>query len=247
MKKTISIFLLLSFLLSFSACTEDDPFAVSNEISNYDTTLSGEALDNKILVKEKEYVYKDKKIYILSAENISKENYSVSITAHYIDENGNEMGIENQYFEQFENGMQKYFLFEYAEEFAAIEYEIDVVPYLGECHASKYKMEFVKLFEYQENIAGGYISCIFSKIATQNQSNRTLRIGRRRLLLLNNKGEIYDIVQFGATTIEPSGDQVYYSNTRVYEMEEKNVPLKWPEELEGTVTGIVIVDSIEVG
>ena len=112
MKKCISLILVLILLLSMLAgCGQgqtevtgstEDPFKAPDK----ETAVSGFA------VKEKKYTYQGNDVMILSVENQTDKDYSITLTGEFYDAAGQKLKTESKQFEGFAAAYQNYFVFQ---------------------------------------------------------------------------------------------------------------------------------------
>ena len=139
-KKVLSVVLLLAVVLTaFAGCNEEGESSDLNIYSeaSYDNeskfipgeeSKAGEVSDEEVLtgefvVKDKKYTFEGNDLAIVSVENQTNKNYSVTVTGTYLDKDGNALKTESQTFDQYSAGYSGYFLFKPDMQFDKFTYE----------------------------------------------------------------------------------------------------------------------------
>ena len=85
----------------------------------------------KFVAKDKTYDYQGNNVTILTLENQSEANCTVTIHAKFLSADGTVLKTETQSFEGFPAGWQNYFVFMPQIQYDAMEYTLDVKQYTG--------------------------------------------------------------------------------------------------------------------
>ena len=104
------------------------PEEESKEGAESQSNVSGEgntSLSGEFIVKDKKYTFEGNDLVIVSVENQTNKNYSVTITGTYLDKDGNVLKTETQTFDQYYAGFSQYFLFEPGMAFDKFSYTFD--------------------------------------------------------------------------------------------------------------------------
>lgn len=137
MKKYISLILAgITALSLFTSCGKGET-KENDTFFDYDneSVVSVEGESSDIHVKEKKYDYEDANVELLRVESRTEKNYTIKITAHFIDEGGNEIKSEYKTFEGFPAGYENYFLFQPRVKYDKFIYEITTKEFNGETYA----------------------------------------------------------------------------------------------------------------
>ncbi|MBQ7337835.1 MAG: hypothetical protein IJW40_05180 [Clostridia bacterium] len=207
----------------------------------------------KFVAKDKTYDYQGNNVTILTLENHSEANCTVTIHAKFLNAYGIVLKTETQSFEGFPAGWQNYFVFIPEMKYDTMEYTLDVKQYTGEMYFSSISGYVLgKIYEAkwcvpQALAHGDYekYSVIASKFDAVEMP-KTPYYKRLVSVIFDNTGEIAVIhTQHGSFSCE-YGEEGYY-NVLVYAPPVlTKEPLDWPEELDGGVTGIVGVRQAEM-
>ena len=263
MKKSISVILLISFiLLTLIGCsntetptnTPDDTTAGDNSsepafvdpIKDYDTI--DETSAEEFVIKSKKYDYEDNNVVIMNVENQSENNYTVTVDMTYYDDGGNEITKESQSFEGFASNWQKYFLFQPNKSFASYEYTLTTEEYGGECLGNKFTYKFAGVKEDRGVIAYDEISVTYGRIIygsfLYSYDYPELLGYKFTPILFDNKGDLFSIVKVGSQGNEPQNLEQEALAKLVIGTKDS---VEWPEELKGETTGILVLEKICVG
>ena len=144
-KRVFSIALLLAVVLTaFSGCSEEMESSDLNIFSeaSYDNEskfvpeqsidtseeVSEEPLTGEFVVKDKKYTFEGNDLVIVSVENKTNKNYSVTVTGTYLDADGKTLKTETQTSDQYSAGFCQYFLFEPKMKFDKFTYTFERKP-----------------------------------------------------------------------------------------------------------------------
>ena len=255
MKKSLSVILLISLmLLTLIGCNNtdtpaDDTTAPTfvDAIEEYDKI--DETSTEGFTVKAKKYDYEENNIVLLSVENHSKNNYTVTVDMAYYDAGGNEITKESQSFEGFAANWQKYFMFKPDRAFSSYEYKITTEDFDGECYGNTitYKYDGVKedrgfLGTYENGEPIGMGRVIWGRIPFKYEYPGILDILYYGIIF-DNKGEICAIGS-GMSYMESPYIEQSFSIKLVLGTKDS---VEWPENLKGETAGIFILDKMGVG
>jgi len=247
MKKTLFVFILIfTLLISMVSCNNTD-VSVNNPIDtdpieSYDK--DDISVTEDFITKAKKYDYNDGNVVILSAENQSDKNYTVTVDMTYYDEAGQQVAAETQTFEGFSSNWQKYFLFNPGKAFSSYEYKISTEEFNGECYGNKFTIYFKTLKEDRSAIMDGYTlagwgKAIYVNYVCKYEYSETLDYICTPIVF-DNKGEIYYI----GPTAKRKNVPPYSDNLEMHVIfEENKESIKWPEELKGDTNGILILNA----
>lgn len=234
----------------------------SDPIENYDhasnivpdgeeSEISAEqTLTDGFLVKDKKYTYKDQNIVILNVENQTDKNYAVTIRGTYLDKDGNVLGTETQSSDQYSAKYQGYFLFAPETEFDRFVYTFEATQSSGPFYAKDIVYVFKGLSEWKvvnhELLAQGDRTKYPHICAAVNMAYKgtTQLFVRSTWIFVNEKEQI---VGFGnineAILSDPNPVFEGESHLPLYYTKEET--LVWPEEFEGKITAILILNEIK--
>ncbi|MBQ3002205.1 MAG: hypothetical protein IJD82_00580, partial [Clostridia bacterium] len=166
MKKTIIGTLLLALVLSvLTGCSEEIESSDLNIFSeaSYDNeskfvpeqsadaseevSENSEAPTGEFVVKDKKYTFEGNDLVLISVDNQTAKNYSVTITGKYLDAEGKTLRTETQTFDQYSAGYSNYFLFKPNMKFDKFTYEIKTKETDGPFYAKHVSVRFNRLVE----------------------------------------------------------------------------------------------------
>ena len=260
MKKSISVVLLIAFtLLTLFGCnntdtptntpddTDNDPTpAFVDVIKDYDKI--DDSSTEGFTVKAKKYDYEENNLVLLSVENQTENNYTVTVDMTYYDDGGNEITKESQSFEGFAANWQKYFLFKPDKAFSSYEYKLTTENFSGECLGNKFTYKFAGVKEDRGVIAYDEISVTYGRIIygsfLYSYDYPELLGYKFTPILFDNKGDLFSIVKVGSQGNEPPNLEQEDLAKLVIGTKDS---VEWPEELKGETTGILVLEKICVG
>jgi len=245
------IFVLCSFailLMLFVGCggsNSTTPVETTPMAPLTDTTAPNVVPDeNGFVVIEKRYIYLKKDLVILSVENRSDKNYTVTVTGRYLDSDGNVIKTQKQTFTGWAAGYHNYFLFRPNRNFADFQYTLEVNEYTGECLAAGVSGSFVELKE-SAMIFGPSDLTVYPAVTGAWKLSNSLPFDvffSGYTVLFDNMGGIYGIYESPLILIKQNQTDRFI-NQKVYQKQTEE--LVWPAELAGEVSGAVIVKSVE--
>ncbi|MBQ7337832.1 MAG: hypothetical protein IJW40_05165 [Clostridia bacterium] len=195
----------------------------------------------KFVAKDKTYDYQGNNVTILTLENQSEANCTVTIHAKFLNAYGIVLKTETQSFEGFPAGWQNHFVFMPQIQYDAMEYTLDVKQYTGEMYFTvdshntltevyEDKIPLPQTLAQRDYEKYSSILAKFDGIMPE-----TPYLKRLVSVVFDNNGEIAVInTQRG----QLSGGGYYQVLVYAPSVPTKE-PLDWPEELDGGVTGIV--------
>ena len=263
MEKTIAIFIAVLMLSAiFAGCKDDGNIYEESDYDNVsvytpdpdtDTSAnkseSNTTLTGEIVVKDKIYVYGKKKAVIVTVENNTNKNYSVTICGSFLDEGGKVVFTEEQTFNQYSAGYSGYFLFTPDIEFESFTCTINTAETGGPFHAKDIVLKFHGLEETMnynlndaEFAAGDHnkyptLGARFS--AAYKGSTEDLKAGVL-WVMINENDEIVDIIAKDPRP-HPGGRENHQSYAL---FQSTDGPLVWPEEWQGDIKAIPVVGIV---
>ncbi len=261
MKKTIAIFIAVLMLTAvFAGCKDDGNIYEESDYDNVsvytpepdtDTseTENSVALTGEIVVKDKIYVYGEKKAVIVTVENNTNKNYSVTICGSFLDGDGKVISTEEQTFNQYSAGYSGYFLFTPDIEFESFTCTINTAETNGPFHAKDIVFKFHGLEETMnynlnkaEFAAGDHnkyptLDARFS--AAYKGSAEDLKAGVL-WVMINENDEIVDIIAKDPRP-HPGGEENHQNHNIC---QSTDGPLVWPEEWKGDIKAIPVVGIV---
>ncbi|MBQ7337833.1 MAG: hypothetical protein IJW40_05170 [Clostridia bacterium] len=203
----------------------------------------------KFVAKDRTYDYQGNNVTILTLENQSEANCTVTIHAEFLSADGTVLKTETQSFEGFPAGWQNYFVFMPQMKYDTMEYTLEIEQYTGEMYFTSTSGHVLgDIYEIgvplREKMAiGDYekyssISAKFDAVDMPETPYYKILVS----IVFDNTGEIANIhTQHGSFWGEGHFNDIVY--TPPVPTKE---PLDWPEELDGGVTGIVGILQAEL-
>ena len=260
MKKSIfvilfTIYILLTFIGCSSTNTPSDDTTDNNNdfvhvdvIKNYDTI--DEISTDGFITKAKKYDYEENNVVLLSVENQTENNYTVTVDMTYYDDVGKEIAKESQSFKGFSANWQKYFLFKPDKAFSSYEYKLTTENFSGECYGKNFNFEHTGIREGRVSLgldengnSKGLGKGILSDIVVRYEFSEILDFWVTPIFFDPN-GEIYFIDSLRKVGNKPPYADYTVSSVLVVGTEES---VDFPEELNGNTNGILILNNIGVG
>lgn len=264
MKKTFALLLIVSFFaLSMSGCASlvndlqelNGPEEYNAEsivpIDEYDNEIvfyptessndeSGESQKEGITLKDKKHTFEGKDLVIINAQNKTVNNYEITVTGSYLDENGNVLKTETQTFDQFAAGYQHYFLFNPEINFKKFTYTLDVEETTATMYVNDIEFVFAGLEEafwpVDELAEKGDFTphpMILSLFGYRNISeDKSLGITvEGNVVLFNEKNEIVAVYDMRSRVFN-TGETDFATHPIYHTLEEE---LVWPDEFKGDI------------
>ena len=262
MKKSISVILMISFiLLTLIGCnntdtpaddtTDDNNNSVPafvDPINDYDKV--DDSSTDGFVIKSKKYDYEDNNVVIMNVENQSENNYTVTVDMTYYDDGGNEITKESQSFEGFSANWQKYFMFKPDRAFSSYEYKLTTENFSGECYGKNFNFEHTGVREGRVSLgldengnSKGLGKGILSDIVVRYEFSEILDFWVTPIFFDPN-GEIYFIDSLRKVGSKPPYADYTVSSVLIVGTEES---VDFPDELNGDTNGILILNNIGIG
>ena len=227
------------------------PMTSGQENSSSESSSEHEEPGGGFLVKNKKYHYDGNDIIVLSVENQSNANYSLTITGFYLDKGGNKLKEETQTFKDFASGYQNYFLFQPQISFETFTYELNAVEFEGECLSAN--LSHVWLGELiphkgviQERMLKGDFTeypCLLAKVGHSNENECRVAIDET-LIFLTESGDVYKIMKTGTSYMNAGVMNDYTTYDLYYEMTDAE-RVEIPSELQGEFSILIAIHSVE--
>ena len=258
MKKTIAILIAVLMLAAvFAGCKDDGNIYEESDYDNVsvytpevnESETEGEnsvSLTGEIVVKDKIYVYGEKKAVIVTVENNTNKNYSVTLYGSFLDGDGKVVYTEEQTFNQYSAGYSGYFLFTPDIEFESFTCTINTAETGGPFHAKDVVLKFHGLEEQMDyNLDSEKFD------AGDHEKYPTLEVrfsaaykGKTESLkacilwvMINENDEIVDI--FDRCPMLTTNGRENHQNLPLFQSTDG--PLVWPEEWQGDIKAIPIL------
>ena len=264
-KKVLTVALLLAVvLIAFAGCSENGESSDLNLYSeaSYDNesrfvpgeeSKAGEVSDEEVLtgefvVKDKKYTFEGNDLAIVSVENQTNKNYSVTITGMYLDKDGNALKTESQTFDQYSAGYSGYFLFKPDMQFDKFTYEFKPEETGGPFYAKDIVFNFKGLSDE--------LSIIDEQLA-QNDYTKYPSIAATFAYHYTGEVSLYPTLKWilfseADTIIAMIDAKPMLQPNQEFDSEDMSILLQtmedklvWPEEYKGNVRAIVIVKDAE--
>lgn len=270
MKKTLVIVLaLLLTLAAFAGCSENGeelniyseasydneskfvPDEESKESATSESGVSGEEyvpLSGEFIVKNKKYTFEGNNLVIVSVENQTNKNYSVTVEGTYLDKDGNVLKTETQTFDQYSAGYSGHFLFKPEMQFDKFTYEFRSEEADGPFYAKDLVFNFRGLSE---------MLSVIDEQLTQNDYTKYPSIAATFAYRYTGEVSLYPTLKWilfsEADTIVAMIDaKPMLQPNQEFDSEDMSILLQtmedklvWPEEYKGNVRAVVIVKDAE--
>lgn len=158
--------------------TEDtsDKNAESTETAGTESKEDNTPLSGEFVVKDKKYSFEGNDLVLVSVENQTNKNYSVTITGSYLDKDGKVLKTETQTFDQYYAGFSQYFLFEPGMQFDKFTYTFEAKEYRGTIYLEgigvKYNGIHERLAYIEEEISNGNMTKYPTVIGTYSMEHK---------------------------------------------------------------------------
>jgi hypothetical protein len=215
-KRGLTVVLLLAVILTaFAGCSEEgesndlniyseasydnESKFVPSEESKGNESSDEEAFTGEFVVKDKKYTFEGNNLVIVSVENQTNKNYSVTVTGTYLDKDGNVLKTETQAFNQYSAGYSGYFLFKPDLQFEKFTYNLDMKETDGPFYAKHVSVRFNRFYEDMLYILSQCEKDDWTKYPTVSDSlswaysGDTTTYIRTKCIYLNEKNEIIGI------------------------------------------------------
>ena len=198
--------------------------------------------------------YMDVSIAILDITNETNQNYSITINGKYLDKNGTVLKTETQKWDQFEAGLQKYFLFKPWMKFERFEYDIEIEVYNGECWKNNFKVEYLGLSKCDRDLYPGthaepkWVESISAHITWKNDTPYKITFGYVYTILFDASGNVIGTFLTGNEVLGMESGKLYdglHAQPLYFGDPEIDGKInEWPNWCKG-VTGITVITSVE--
>lgn len=260
MKKTIAILIAVLMLTAlFAGCKDDGNIYEESDYDNVsvytpepDTdpdiskTENSVAFTGEIVVKDKIYTYGEKKAVIVTVENNTNKNYSVTLSGSFLDGDGKAVFTEEQTFAEYSAGYSGYFLFTPDIDFESFTCTINTAETDGPFNAKDVVLKFHGLEEsmnYNQDRekfnAGDH-----NKYPTLDARFSAAYKGKSESLkacvlwvMINENDEIVDI--FGRCPMLTTNGRENHQNLVLFQSTDG--PLVWPEEWKGDIKAVPVL------
>ena len=272
MKKFLALFLIVATALTaFVGCSEEVessdlnlyseasydnesrfvPDEESKESTTSESVVSGEEnapLSGEFVVKDKKYTFEGNDLVIVSVENKTNKNYSVTVTGTYLDKGGNVLKTETQTFDQYSAGYNGYFMFKPDLQFDKFTYEFKTKESEGPFYAKDIVFNFKGLSDE--------LSIIDEQLA-QNDYTKYPSIAATFAYHYTGEVSLYPTLKWilfseADTIIAMIDAKPMLQPNQEFDSEDMSILLQtmedklvWPEEYKGNVRAIVIVKDAE--
>ena len=249
MKKFLAVFLIAATALTvFAGCSEegessdwnlyseasydneskfvpDEESKEDNTSENTENSEQSNPLSGEFVVKDKKYSFEGNDLVIISVDNQTNKNYSVTITGTYLDKEGKTLKAEKQTFDQYSAGYSNYFLFQPNMQFESFTYKFDAKETDGPFYAKHVSVRFNRLFELLLFIPAQCEKNDFTKYPTVSDSlswaftGDTTTYIHTKCIYINEKDEIigiFDRMKFlyvGDSFADGEKTEVFYQTT----------------------------------
>ena len=115
---------------------------VPDEESKGNESSDEEAFTGEFVVKDKKYTFEGNDLVLVSVENKTNKNYSVTITGTYLDKDGKAIKTETQTYDQYSAGFSNYFLFMPEMQFESFTYEFKTQEAEGPFYAKDLTIKY---------------------------------------------------------------------------------------------------------
>ncbi|MBQ3002582.1 MAG: hypothetical protein IJD82_02505 [Clostridia bacterium] len=168
----------------------------STENTSEESVVENAPLSGEFVVKDKKYTFEGNDLVLVSVENQTNKNYSVTITGTYLDKDGKTLKTETQTFDQYYAGFSQYFLFEPGMQFDKFTYTFEAKEYSGTIYLKgigvKYNGIHESLHYIEEEISNGNMTkypTVVGGFSIEHTGNKEVNVWVK-WLLITEKGEI---------------------------------------------------------
>ena len=270
-KVLVSVLLLAVALTAFAGCSEEGessdlniyseasydneskfvPDEESKESTTSESMVSGEEnipLSGEFVVKDKKYTFEGNDLVIVSVENKTNKNYSVTITGTYLGKDGNVLKTETQTFDQYSAGYNGYFMFKPDLQFDKFTYEFKTKESEGPFYAKDIVFNFKGLSDelsiIDEQLAQNDYTKYPSIAATfaYRYTGEVSLYPTLKWILFSEADAIIAMID-AKPMLQPN--QEFDSEDMSILLQTMEDKLVWPEEYKGNVRAVVIVQDAE--
>ena len=208
--------------------------AESTENTSEESVVENAPLSGEFVVKDKKYSVEGNDLVLVSVENQTNKNYSVTITGTYLDKDGKTLKTETQTFDQYYAGFSQYFLFEPGMQFDKFTYTFEAKEYHGTIYLKGIGLKYNGIHENltpirEEMEKGNYTKypTVLAGYSTEHTGTLEANVWVK-WLLVNESGEI--LFAFDRNVRFYPGDKYENGETsyKLYQTTEEE--LQYPEE-----------------
>ncbi len=239
--KLFALFALITAALLFMfSCNKVEITNNPDDIYDEEKTDS-----NGLLVKEKTYPYGENDVLLLSVNNPTDKNLSITINISYFDNEKNLLKEDTRTYDQMYSGGGNNFIFNPEIGFDSYSYSISTEEYNGTVIAKDVSINFNNKFRrtvlpsFETGVQRGVVLAN----ATFSYTGDLLSVWLgANFIIIDNTGELYGIFSTGETIVYPNSPNI--RTPIVYESDTESVSV--PDELNGNITVIYDLTKIKV-
>lgn len=219
-----------------------------NTSENKENSEQSKPLSGEFVVKDKKYTFEGNDLVIISVDNQTNKNYSVTITGTYLDKEGKTLKTETQTFDQYSAGYSNYFLFQPNMQFEKFTYNLDMKETDGPFYAKHVSVRFNRFYEDMLYILSQCEKDDWTKYPTVSDSlswaysGDTTTYIRTKCIYLNEKNEIIGICD--RMKFLYVGDSFADGEHKDYFYQTTDKDFEMPEDWKGQIQLIPVIVSI---
>lgn len=199
------------------------------------------------VIKDKKYAFKGNDLVILSVENQTEDNYSLTINGSYLDKDGKVLKTESQTFEGFSAGFSNYFVFQPGIVFDRFEYTVETKAFDGICLIDSYEIRSAELKEVkmiateEPGDPKNYPSIVVSyqEYSTYDKNIEVVRY----VIVIDSNDNVYYVQLRHSEVLPKEADQGWNIQKLCYE---KADTIVWPDELKGDVKILFAITEVKL-
>ena len=199
------------------------------------------------VIKDKKYAFKGNDLVILSVENQTEDNYSLTINGSYLDKDGKVLKTESQTFEGFSAGLSNYFVFQPGIVFDRFEYTVETKAFDGICLIDSYEIRSAELKEVkmiateEPGDPKNYPSIVVSyqEYSTYDKNIEVVRY----VIVIDSNDNVYYVQLRHSEVLPKEADQGWNIQKLCYE---KADTIVWPDELKGDVKILFAITEVKL-
>ncbi len=199
------------------------------------------------VIKDKKYAFKGNDLVILSVENQTEDNYSLTINGSYLDKDGKVLKTESQTFEGFSAGFSNYFVFQPGIVFDRFEYTVETKAFDGVCLIDSYEIRSAELKEVkmiateEPGDPKNYPSIVVSyqEYSTYDKNIEVVRY----VIVIDSNDNVYYVQLRHSEVLPKEADQGWNIQKLCYE---KADTIVWPDELKGDVKILFAITEVKL-
>lgn len=220
---------------------------VPSEESKGNEISDEEAFTGEFVVKDKKYTFEGNNLVIVSVENQTNKNYSVTVEGTYLDKDGNVLKTETQTFDQYSAGYSGYFLFKPNMQFDKFTYKFETENADGPFYVKDITPKFNELREFpcaiDEEMAQGNYTRYPTIIASFSMAyaGSTTVCAIITWCLVKENGEIIAILD-NSHWLYPKDTTERTFQSKV--LQTKDDKIQWPDGWRGEIHAICVVTKV---